>query len=384
MNKIVITTVGTSIFTNAMNTDKKWLIESDAKNLGTKIKRLESKSFTEIDWNIEKDKRESITELVKKSFAKSGFMASAEIKSLIKIAEKTKQDITAHLIATDTLLSVLACELIEYWFKLHYKGDYTISIVFNLNQDRIENLNIDTIRHFKAGLTTLMTRFYVLLNTNGNEQLILNITGGYKAIIPYLTILGQVNKVVVKYIFEDTEELIEIPRLPLSLDESLFDKYTTEFTKLENDTLDISEHYQFVQEAESCLDIDGKECMLNSLGFALWEKYKSQFFTFKCSDDVWLEIGKQKDIQRILASKFYDSTERASKNKPELQHKFMFKDGDNNNRIYYFEKNGVVFIYRTFENHSEHEKFLKTSFNESIKEQIINNSKTRKITINHV
>ena len=124
--------------------------------------------------------------------------------------------------------------------------------------------------------------------------------------------------------------------------------------------------------------------MFNSLGFALWEKYKNQFFIFKCPDEVWFDIEKQKEIQRILASKFYEPQERESKNKPEKQHKFMFKDGDNNNRIYHFGKQGVVFIYRTFENHAEHERFLKTPFNEDIKYQIIKNSKTRKIKITHV
>jgi hypothetical protein len=42
--------------------------------------------------------------------------ASAEIETLYKIAKEEKQDLEVYLLATDTVLSVLACELIKEWF----------------------------------------------------------------------------------------------------------------------------------------------------------------------------------------------------------------------------------------------------------------------------
>ena len=47
-------------------------------------------------------------------------------------------------------------------------------------------------------------------------NVIMNITGGYKASIPYLTILAQLNGCPIYYIFEDQDALIKVPNLPFS------------------------------------------------------------------------------------------------------------------------------------------------------------------------
>jgi len=47
-------------------------------------------------------------------------------------------------------------------------------------------------------------------------KVILNPTGGYKAVVPYLTLLGLIEGVPVKYIYEQSNTLIELPAAPLS------------------------------------------------------------------------------------------------------------------------------------------------------------------------
>ncbi|MBK8472326.1 MAG: hypothetical protein IPL33_09240 [Sphingobacteriales bacterium] len=55
---------------------------------------------------------------------------------------------------------------------------------------------------------------------------IFNITGGYKASIPFITILAQIKNSPLYYLFEESEkesyELIKIPQAPISFDFSLF------------------------------------------------------------------------------------------------------------------------------------------------------------------
>jgi CRISPR/Cas system-associated protein Csm6 len=63
-------------------------------------------------------------------------------------------------------------------------------------------------------------------------NLVYNITGGYKALIPYMTIMAQLNKLPLFYIFEDTDDLIEIPQMPISINYSLFSKYKHIFKEL--------------------------------------------------------------------------------------------------------------------------------------------------------
>ena len=56
-------------------------------------------------------------------------------------------------------------------------------------------------------------------------DILFNISGGYKATIPYLTMLAQINGADIYCIFEDTEELITIPPVPITIDMELFDEY---------------------------------------------------------------------------------------------------------------------------------------------------------------
>jgi hypothetical protein len=51
-----------------------------------------------------------------------------------------------------------------------------------------------------------------------DAEIILNVTGGYKALIPYITIIGQLRKLELKYIYEESNELITVGRLPINFD----------------------------------------------------------------------------------------------------------------------------------------------------------------------
>jgi CRISPR/Cas system-associated protein Csm6 len=72
------------------------------------------------------------------------------------------------------------------------------------------------------------------------DNVVFNISVGFKVKIPYLTIMEQIYGCNIYYIFEETEELLRIPPIPISIDEKLFLKYTKEFSKLE---IGINENY---------------------------------------------------------------------------------------------------------------------------------------------
>lgn len=371
----IITTVGTSIFTNkkenkAVRTAYKeipenesadgWEEQSEAGN----IKKLAT--ATKHAWENNEDD-------------------SAEIKSILAIARELKEDVEVYLLATDTLLSRLACELVGEWFAKNYvEKEPAIDIKFNAQQDVIKGLQVENAPSFeKEGLVNLITRFYQLCGDYfGN--VVINITGGYKAVIPYLTILGQVNKVPVKYIFEETDTLIEIPLLPLTIDNFLFEKYGKEFCLIETETsLRKQDHYRFVEDAASCLDVDvAGEATLNSLGFMLWEKYKSKYFFFYASDEVMTDIKNQPMIKKVISETFCEKPLRDFHIVCEGTHKTVFKQNHNVQRIYYFEDGNRVFIYKTFEDHDAHERYIndkKTRFVEQFKQRVIKDSTLQKI-----
>ena len=118
---------------------------------------------------------------------------------------------------------------------------------------------------------------------------------------------------------------------------------------------------------------------LGPIGEILWRKYKSKFFIFYAPEEVYNEIQRQNNIMHILTSKFRSNEIRKDKTEIKNGH-YVYDDGNNPYRIFYFEHEGKVYIYKTFENHKEYENYLnQTEFNESFRKQIREKSKIYKI-----
>ena len=61
-----------------------------------------------------------------------------------------------------------------------------------------------------------MIKKIIELSGKDKENAIINITGGYKGFIPILTIIAQLEGVKLNYIYEDSDELIEIGQFPVT------------------------------------------------------------------------------------------------------------------------------------------------------------------------
>jgi len=352
--KKIITTVGTSLLTNYLEK------HDDIKSY---CKSIKNKSYSKYEKEAKRVKKikEKLLPFAKKE------NSCAEITSIKKLQEKY-EDIEVYLIATDTIESVLVCEILK---------DILENVKFNPEYDVIDKLQVENYKDFKEGLSNLINRLYGITSSY-YDNVILNITGGYKAIIPYLTIFGQVNSIPLYYVFENSDSLISIPKIPLSIDEGLFDKYWKEFEEIikEGVVEKSSLNYNFLIEMESLFEIDNEFVALNPLGTILWRRYREKFFIFYAPNEVIKEIEKQSDIQRILEIKFWQET-RESKTERKNGH-LVYDDGNNVNRIFYFIDNGVIYIYKTFDSgHEEYEKFINgTTVN---KKEIKENSQIKKI-----
>ncbi|WP_242826028.1 putative CRISPR-associated protein [Desulfurispora thermophila] len=206
--------------------------------------------------------------------------ASAEITSLWKIKQETGQDIAASLIATDTILSRLAAEIIEKVLQGQFK------VFFEPVLDVIPGLQVKDRKKFeKTGLVELLERIEkIIFSRAGGDygQVGLNITGGYKAVIPYLTILGQVKGIPLYYIFERTDELIKLPQAPLSINWSMFEKYSHVLNDLAEGIAEDWQNYKrkhnIGDDFSACIWEEGDMAELNALGRVFWLKYQ-QFIT---------------------------------------------------------------------------------------------------------
>lgn len=373
--KRVITTVGTSIFNN---------YNQEYKDIKEHYDCIEKKGHRE--WDACKDRLNRIRRTMT-DWVFQNRNASAEIKSLIKLQQAEKDQLDVYLLATDTVVSRLAAEIIRDVLN----NSEGINVIFNANKDVIIGLQVEDYEAFvKIGSHEFIKRINDIAGGYFSD-VIFNISGGYKGLIPFMTIMAQVNSCDIVYIYEESETLIKIPKTPIRIDYELIEKYYREISLLD----DAIENYEAVKKANyqgfseleerGFIEILDSWAFLSTIGRIFLERYKSQNFVFYCPDDVFEEIQNQNDIKRILTEKF--SNEKLRKNKTEIKQELrdarhtVYDDGDNRNRIYYFEENGKIYIYKTFEDEEAAEAFIRTEYD---KERIIKNSFMRKWRLNNV
>lgn len=363
--KKVITTVGTSIFNKYFE---------KMKNIKTLYESIKGKSYTG-EYDDYKNQAEKIRKEVLK-FYKNNYSEdiSAEIKSINKIKSYLKEDLQIYLLASDTIISYIASKilkelLIEENFEVYFNEKHDIIRDLQVeDRDRFINIGlpnlIERIEYIAMGYTEGQVNGKMFSNGGYYGDILFNISGGYKATIPYLTMLAQINGADIYYIFEDTEELITIPPVPITIDMELFDEYKMKFKELEDVVENYSEwknrNFQFVQKAGSCIQASDNIGILSPLGEILWRSYKSKFVNFYATEKVLEKIKKNNIlIDKIL--KFANEGIRASKTeikgKEKSQH-YVYDDGDNNYRIFYFEKNNDLFIYEIFDDEEKQVDYL--------------------------
>ena len=67
-------------------------------------------------------------------------------------------------------------------------------------------------------MRSLFERIDTLRKETTEDRIELNATGGFKGMVPYLTLYGMFYDLPVSYIFEQSETLIQLPRIPLAFD----------------------------------------------------------------------------------------------------------------------------------------------------------------------
>ncbi len=248
MTKKIITTVGTSIFENYRQTflNKDKSIDNAYDNLKNKKAKELNLSNTDVITLIgDEEDYGMLHSFLKGKVIKENKQwkeindentlnthASAEISSIIKIYETENCTLKVRLLASDTVLSVLAAKLIKEWFDEAKKNDKykSIEVIFNdnvssPNADYIENLRTDISKEdLFDGFNNLIEKV-IEISKDDKDNTLINITGGYKGFIPILTIIAQLEGLKLNYIYEDSDKLIEIGNLPIDFDWAIAEIY---------------------------------------------------------------------------------------------------------------------------------------------------------------
>lgn len=347
--KHVIALVGTSLITN-------YLAEKGDHLIRTQCERYKHKPSSEYELN-----REDIIRIKKKltQFASRTIQASAEIKSLIKLSEEFSDDhLVVHLMASDTINSRICAEVIRD--AIHESMEVHFS-----DRDVIAGLQVKDRRLFaEQGMENLFKR---IEDVSGGYygNVIMNITGGYKAAIPLLTIFAQINLIPAYYIFEDTDTLMKIPLLPLSVDWEIFETYADVFGQVENSGGGVENWESITDQIRpghrdamlACFEVDGNYADISTVGRLLWSKYKFRRRVFYANDSVVDAFRKDRDYKDYLA-KLFDETLRQGKTEDKNGH-LVLDLGRTAPRIFYRIKDGTFYVYKYTRHDEDYERFIR-------------------------
>ncbi len=149
------------------------------------------------------------------------YKISAEINSLERLGLTKNSKVI--LLATDNAASKACANELKVFIKAHFGlADQNIEI------KRIQGLQVHNVEELKRdGFRELVTTVLSYLrddNLNYQYEVVLNPTGGYKGVIPFLIVLGMLYGKRSVYIFEHAEQLISLPPLPFTFDIEIYNR----------------------------------------------------------------------------------------------------------------------------------------------------------------
>ena len=366
----VITPVGTSLFENCLREEgassplASLLGYFKHKPRGRQECDLEAAAYERQRAYVDKVK-ESIRNWLKKRQQEKE--PAAEITSALSIVREvceesgeadSKSEAVFYLLASDTIASVVAAELLGEHLKTlglevavfpapSYLGKkQTEKVDFKV----VEGLQVSDGRRFQEeGMRNLLGAIREIAG-GYYRNLIFNITGGYKATIPYLSVVAMLKAIPVYYIFEDSQTLIRIPPAPVSIEYGFFEKYAHIFQKANEEGFDasiaqIKQEYGigfdnheldlFLYEVSGSSGSGAAYTGLSPLGEFFWEAYQAQeqVWIYRDSGFSKLEPSQRRTLLRIFSDMVTRLKERVSSpddfwnlSDPDIKHVAIDKD----------------------------------------------------------
>ena len=274
IRRLVISTVGTSLLTNEINSKKKsesdWSSRlQDTANLTEK----EIENSSEIDKIIQSLKQRA-EEKLKEANTIEIREASAELNGIYGLY-KDQLDLGAQdlhfLVTTDTAQGQVTAKILENFLRSH-----NISIEIYTPK----NLSTASTEKFTNGIDERLKWIDELIPEykSSGYKICFNLVGGFKALQGYANTIGmfyQADEMI--YIFEGSAEIITIPRLPIQVDHSVIKPVEFALMKAEVDVwIKLSKLHGV---PETLIFIVGDEAKLSNWGQLAWNNCKRDFLT---------------------------------------------------------------------------------------------------------
>lgn len=205
MPNLIVSTCGTSIFTNGLSSQE--------------LRKLLTNHANTVDQNaiepaIIEHAQQVATKLVGTSKVQDLVRDSAELAGLAAFYGGTLQASNGQdhhiLLSTDTWLGERSAQIIASVLQQH--GHST-------EVKRGQDLRTDSLSAYRAALSSLVDWAYTDLPVYKSRgyRVIFNLTGGFKAVQGFMQTLGALHADESVYVFERSNELIRLPRLPIKM-----------------------------------------------------------------------------------------------------------------------------------------------------------------------
>jgi putative CRISPR-associated protein (TIGR02619 family) len=263
--RFVLSTVGISLLTNS----------TDDPTLKQNIIRLSNAQVVPTDLRSKIDELcDKIPDQLARQSVASRRQMSAELNGLYGLY-KDKLDEGKHdlhfLIATDTELGKKAADILKNFIVA--QGLEQVQIYFP------KNLSSDTPQRFSDGIKNLVhwCEETIPEYRKKNFHIIFNLTGGFKSLQGYLNIVGMLYADELVYIFESSNHLLRIPRLPLRIDLDKLKPFATEMALMAQGYL--YPKHELANMPESMLEEDHEgNVTLSNWGVLIWNRMAEEIF----------------------------------------------------------------------------------------------------------
>ncbi len=242
---------------------------------------------------------------------------------------------------------------------------------------KIEGLQVNNGERFrKVGIQKL---FEVLTEEtkgwleNPEQKAILNATGGFKSVVPYVTLFGLLHRLEVVYIFEWSSELLRLPPVPVNFDYERLAQAENALRRLQQEGVMSKERFfelilgiSYTDRSwyESLLEEDEQRYVtLSAFGSLLASSLEREQSQVYLSPEAWKSYNesdrREREVWNMVLSKLADPLWRRG-------HRHTFRQSDlevykldkRPNRVAGFLRGDRIYVCLFYASHQEYERDL--------------------------
>ncbi len=281
-SRFVLTTVGTSLLLNSLTSDETSTWRNRLNN-ETNSKKLPSDLESKVG---ELQKR--VLNNLRCGDVQARRRLSAELNGIYAIYENqlyhSRRD-THWLVTTDTTMGVIVANTLRTF--LREEG-----IICDVHTP--SGLSTSDPHSFSKGIKSLLHWCEETIPPcrDGGQQIIFNLTGGFKSLQGYLTIAGMFYADRIVYIFETGSQLLSIPRLPIKVDIDALYAHRMQLAMMAEGA-HVFPIEQVADIPAGMLDVDNSHATLSDWGLLVWNRVRKEMLSQDLLSFPYLEYEKR-------------------------------------------------------------------------------------------